>query len=273
MLLINIPQTLTTKPLPNPMTATSLRLPKSDHATLLKKHSWLEKYTVVLPRRITHDPSLATFVFAQEEAGTAVCISPNGVLLTCSHCVAETKDDLDWKKTHWLLFGKGSVVGARTVAWDNKRDLALLVITTTGSAVPYPYLTISSTPPVLKSQLICIGHPGSEDLETSTPGIQTNYDTLVLSTGHYHGLAEDQDAQDNSEIGALKHSCWTYWGHSGAPLVERRGPGRLVGVHSSWDDETGMRRGVGWEALTGFLEKFKRKVGQGEEGWVWWVGE
>jgi hypothetical protein len=27
----------------------------------------------------------------------------------------------------------------------------------------------------------------------------------------------------------------------------------LVGVHSSWDDETGMRRGVGIEAIREFL--------------------
>lgn len=49
------------------------------------------------------------------------------------------------------------------------------------------------------------------------------------------------------------HDCWTYWGHSGAPLLERR-TGQLVGLHSSWDEETGMRRGVGCEAIAGFLE-------------------
>lgn len=35
-------------------------------------------------------------------------------------------------------------------------------------------------------------------------------------------------------------------------MVER-GTGRLVGVHSSWDEESGMRRGVAWEAVRAFL--------------------
>lgn len=103
------------------------------------------------------------------------------------------------------------------------------------------------------------------------PGVQTNYDSLVLSSGNYRGLDPDQDPQDNSEIGALMHDCWTYWGHSGAPLVLRN-TGSLVGVHSSWDDETGMRRGVPWEALVSFLEKVESNArGKVPEGWIWYT--
>lgn len=86
------------------------------------------------------------------------------------------------------------------------------------------------------------------------------------------------------------HDCWTYWGHSGAPIVGRRsqggsrrgggerakrrgrrkakfergegegegrgeGGGMLMGLHSSWDDTTGMRRGVAWEAIRAFLHE------------------
>lgn len=39
----------------------------------------------------------------------------------------------------------------------------------------------------------------------------------------------------------VEHSCWTYWGHSGAPLFDERG--RVVGLHCAWDDRTGMRHG------------------------------
>ena len=35
------------------------------------------------------------------------------------------------------------------------------------------------------------------------------------------------------------HSCWTYWGHSGAPLFDQRGS--VCGLHSSWDDKNGAR--------------------------------
>ena len=107
------------------------------------------------------------------------------------------------------------------------------------------------------AKLVCIGHPGSEDLEASESGIKTGYDVLHVSTGAFRGLAEGQDVQDNSEIGALKHDCWTYWGHSGAPLVDRR-TGNLIGLHSSWDDETGMRRGVALEAIQAFMREHEK---------------
>lgn len=64
-------------------------------------------------------------------------------------------------------------------------------------------------------------------------------------------MANAQGVQDNSEIGALMHDCWTDWGHSGAPLVER-GSGSCTGMHSSWDDDTGMRRAVAWEVISAF---------------------
>ena len=218
----------------------------------------------------------ATLVFAQKEAGTAVCISPSGLLLTCSHCVAETPQERDQpqNKSKWLLFASGQVVRAKCIAWDPKRDLALLQVTAAQSErrltdpnglessengvgiefSPFPFVTIAEAPPPLRRALICIGHPGSEDLEASTPGVQTDYDALHVSTGLFRGYAPGQDLQDNSEIGALKHDCWTYWGHSGAPLVEQT-TGRLVGLHSSWDETTGIRRGVPLEAIRQFLQQ------------------
>ena len=270
MLLTNIPRTLVPCRLPARLTPSALKLPKADHATLLKKSAWLQRYQPILPRRVTHDPSCATYVFAQEEAGTAVCISPAGILLTCSHCVSEKREELDWGRVQWLLSGEGSLVGARCIAWDERRDLALLLVVTSNGIGPYAHLELSSTPPVKSTQLLCVGHPGSEDLETDVPGIQTNYDVLVVSQGSSHGLCRGQDPHDNSEIGALMHDCWTYWGHSGAPLVGRT-EGRLMGVHSSWDDETGMRRGVGWECVWAFLGEFEGRMGDvAPDGWVWW---
>lgn len=246
----------------------------------------------------------ATLVFAQESAGTAVCISPRGLLLTCAHCIAQDEDEFatlaakakGTKKGGgrrggggiYLLFASGQIVRAECVAWDPRRDLALLQIvaaqqplitpasTTTPAASPYlwsfPYLELSPTPPAPNAPLLCIGHPGSEDLEASLPNQKTHYPILFVSEGCFRGLYPGQDVQDNSEIGALRHDCWTYWGHSGAPLIEQRkratGKGRrevmdgggeqggkLVGLHSSWDEKTGMRRGVGWEAVRGFLDE------------------
>ncbi|KAF2873084.1 trypsin-like cysteine/serine peptidase domain-containing protein [Massariosphaeria phaeospora] len=214
----------------------------------------------------------ATLVFAQVEAGTAVCISSEGLLLTCSHCIAESDEALDMGKVWWLLFASGRIVQARTVKWDARRDLALLQImaaqpplpatahTTPTQQSPFPCVPLAPAPPPLRTPLLCIGHPGSEDLEIGRPGVETGYDVLHVSDGKFCGYAKGQDRQDNSEIGALKHDCWTYWGHSGGPLVARgrNGEGEewgLVALHSSWDEETGMRRGVGWEAISGFLRE------------------
>lgn len=220
----------------------------------------------------------ATLAFAQGEAGTAVCISPSGVLLTCSHCIAETEDELDREAQHWLLFASGQIVKAKCVAWDAIRDLALLQIVASQTAaessalrssIPraalvtpdlrFPTVSISHSPPSLNNSFACIGQPGPLDLETSDPDTPTNYDILHHSTGLYRGLAKGQDPQDNSEIGALKHDCWTYWGHSGAPLFTTETGEeqlKLAGLHSSWDDETGMRRGVPWAALWAFLDEW-----------------
>jgi hypothetical protein len=200
-----------------------------------------------------------------KKQGTAVCISKNGLLLTCSHCVAESEEELDMTRIWWLLCASGRIVQAKTVKWDGKRDLALLrivtaqphngAITAQGEHDPeFSFVQLADTAPRLRAPLFCIGHPGSEDLEIGRPGVATGYDILHISEGKFRGYAKDQDRHDNGEIGALMHDCWTYWGHSGAPLIDR-GNGRLIGLHSSWDDETGMRRGVGWECLSHVLDE------------------
>ncbi|KAK0665219.1 trypsin-like cysteine/serine peptidase domain-containing protein [Cercophora samala] len=240
------------------------RLPRDDHHLLLKKQDFLQKYAITIPRNLKRNAPhavSATLVFAQQEAGTAVCIHPSGLLLTCAHCVADDETELDLEKMHWLLFASGRAVSAKCLAWDSQRDLALLQVTAASAAVPgespdgvsFPSVTLAEESPRLGAGLVCIGHPGSEDLEASEAGVATGYDVLHLSSGSFCGYAEGQDLQDNSEIGALQHDCWTYWGHSGAPLLDSR-TGRLVGLHSSWDDETCMRRGIALEAIRMFLK-------------------
>ncbi|KAK7193911.1 hypothetical protein DPSP01_010129 [Paraphaeosphaeria sporulosa] len=251
-------------------------------ATLLNtKRAKLRASIPGLRRTFASSPQLvltldATLVFAQEEAGTAVCISASGLVLTCAHCVADDATTaLDSSNAHWLIFAAGTVARASCVAWDAKRDLALLQIThseplaplssstcpspsatstpSSSSKTPFPHATVAERVPRVGAPLYCIGHPGSEDLEASTPGTKTGYDVLHVSEGTYRGLAPGADPQDNSEIGGMMHDCWTYWGHSGAPVLDAQGGGGLVGLHSSWDEETGMRRGVPGEAVRGFL--------------------
>lgn len=270
---------ISVKTLPDKLSPVTTRLPRSSHLLLLQKQVLLRKHAVSLPRDFAPYAAAvaATLVFAQEEAGTAVCVSHRGLLLTCAHCVAETAAELDFSRTHWLLFASGRPVAARCVAWDPRRDLALLRVIAaqavqddqvpTGPSLcssdaspilgDFPAVRVAVTPPAAGARLVCVGHPGSEDLEAAVPGVRTGYDVLHASEGQFRGLAAGQEPEDNATIGALMHNCWTYWGHSGAPLLERR-TGTLVGLHSSWDDQTGMRRGVPLEAVRAFLSEHKR---------------
>ena len=271
--------------LPTTLTSTKTALSRKELATLNSKRQKLLSSPSQADNSITKlvkrsknlaAAARATLVFAQHEAGTAVCIAASGLVLTCAHCVAESPKEYAAAKPTWLVFSSGQVVRAECVAWDQKRDLALLRITAAdrlaehaeaSSIMLFPFAEIAKQTPLFApgdkqtTRLICIGHPGSEDLEAadSSQPILTDYDVLHVSRGYYHGLASDQDVQDNSEIGALQHDCWTYWGHSGAPLIDAKS-GEVVGLHSSWDDETGMRRGVAWEALHEFLEEWCEKI-------------
>ncbi|KAL9114616.1 MAG: hypothetical protein Q9227_001294 [Pyrenula ochraceoflavens] len=237
------------KPLPKILTSKITGLNKRSLSLLQSKQ-----------RRLRSSPledtvTAGTLVFAQEEAGTAVCISKQGMLLTCSHCVVEDPSEAAPAigVCAWLIFASGIVVRAECIAFDSRRDLALLQIVASQSPGPFPFVPEAIAEPKVRTSLICVGHPGSEDLEIGRPGVKTGYDVLNVSKGLFLGYA-DQDLQDNSEIGALKHNCWTYWGHSGAPLIERR-IGKLVGLHSSWDETTCMRRGVPLAAIKDFLQE------------------
>jgi hypothetical protein len=267
-------QTDQVEDLPSVLTRAITKLDPADHRTLQKKQSLLRESEVYIPTGLGRHSSAvaATLVFAQEEAGTAVCVSSSGRLLTCSHCVAESAADFDASREHWLLFASGRAVKAVCKAWDPLRDLALLQIVAAqceqgpgrgGGHAPkpatgFPFVGVAASPPSPGSRLFCVGHPGSEDLEESRPGVKTHYDVLHVSEGAFRGYAPRRrgDLQDNSVIGALKHDCWTYWGHSGAPLLHRS-TGEMVGMHSSWDDVTGMRRGIPLEAVEIFLGSYR----------------
>ncbi|KAK4446414.1 trypsin-like cysteine/serine peptidase domain-containing protein [Podospora aff. communis PSN243] len=236
----------------SPLPGTLPNLTRKDRTLLLHK----QRLLLASPLPPSKAPLQAALVFAQAEAGTAVSIHPSGLLLTCAHCIAETSSELDLAKTHYLLFASGTVVAAKCIDWDGKRDLALLRITAAqrGAAGElFPSMEIAEEAPKVGTKLLCVGHPVSEDLECEKEGVATGYDVLHVSKGAFRGYADGQDLHDNEDIGALMHDCWTYWGHSGAPLVEVK-TGKLIGVHSSWDDETGMRRGVGIEAIREFVK-------------------
>lgn len=216
----------------------------------------------------------ACIIFAQETAGSAVFIHADGWILTCAHCIAE--NTADWnlvkEKLHWLLLSSGLAVQAKCLAWDDQRDLALLKVVAmeaNGSvqcppggcgAVRFPFAVLASEMPPTSAPLLCIGQPSSYDLETASQRTRTNYSVLEASVGTFRGLVPDLNPQDNRELGAMMHNAWTYWGHSGAPLLLLAN-GTLIGIHSSWDEDnvdptlqSGMRHGVPLVAIRKFLD-------------------
>ncbi|OJJ57379.1 hypothetical protein ASPSYDRAFT_90671 [Aspergillus sydowii CBS 593.65] len=210
----------------------------------------------------------ATYIFAQEEAGTAVCVDRSGWILTCSHCFGESEREWRGNRYKWLLDYAGKAVQVECCFWDGRRDLALARVvrveadeTGLGMFVSIP-LQSSTSISAYDGNIMCIGQPGADDLESETPQA-TDYDLIEISEGRLRGLVPHADPHDNSEIGSLKHNAWTYWGHSGAPLVCAR-TGGLLGLHSSWDDTTAMRHGIPLVAIRAFLTLHLELSGVGE---------
>ena len=243
-------------------------LSKSDLRILRKKQARLRETHLSIAKAFeAQSPPLqnalySTLIFVQYEAGTAVCIDPAGWLLTCAHVFGE--DDAEIRANmpgiRWLLFYDGLTVQTECRAYDTHRDLALLkIVALEVNAMmhtnlnSFAHIPLTTSTRVLRVPILCTGQPGADDLESETAQ-KTTYNLFEVSEGMLRGLVRGTDPQNNLEIGALKHDAWTYWGHSGAPLV-KRDDGSLVGLHSSWDDRTRMRHGIPLVALKEFLRQ------------------
>lgn len=182
-------------------------------------------------------------------------------MLTCAHCFGDTVGEYtSADKRRWLLYYTGLAIQVECRAWDPILDLALLKVIAiessegkSGDVPTFNSIYLSSEAPTIRTLLICIGQPGRDDLESSTAR-KTKYNLVEVSEGTFRGMVKGANPQDNSMIGSLMHDAWTYWGHSGAPLL-KKDDGTLIGLHSSWDDETTMRHGVPLVAIREFLQE------------------
>lgn len=197
----------------------------------------------------------SSFAFAQMECGSAVCVSPKGLILTNLHCIEECKSKEDASgligSTRLIVANDGVIHLCEVINIDFRKDLSLLksvaffdkdkekfIKFTRGQT--FNFSSISSK---LNdgTKIICIGHPALK-----------GYGMLHLSKGKFLGIHDESDIQNNSEIGQLKHTAWTYWGHSGGGIFNY--DGEIVGLHSSWNEKTGIRHGCHLKCIMSFLK-------------------
>ena len=167
----------------------------------------------------------------------------------------EEKDDPSFAsfrvgRVREVITARGDVRGAECVAADETRDLAILRLL---DSVPAG-LTATRVAPRggdgVGVRVIAVGNPHDRDLEApagSAPRA-TGFAPFYVSVGEVVDVAKTPTRRG---LGRLKHACWTYWGHSGCPIVDERG--ELVGVHTSWDDRDAARHGACLEDARGFL--------------------
>jgi hypothetical protein len=213
----------------------------------------------------------------QPAAGTAVLLSPR-LALTCAHCVSaegdapESADSEDSEasasegaaptrvgRLKLLLTFSGAVLAARCVAVDEGADLALLRVEAAGGG-PLP----EAFPRVLRAcerspwgaRVVCNGNPSEFNGEAARE-TRIRFAPPVFHTSGGRLVGATASAQRG--LGGSEHTCWTYWGHSGAPLLDAEG--RVVGLHNSWDPGTGTRHAVTGEAVGAFVASFLGRGG------------
>eukprot|EP00466_Bigelowiella_natans_P003695 jgi/Bigna1/146728/aug1.120_g21436 len=174
--------------------------------------------------------------FVQPEGGTGIHLG-NGKILTCAHVVSVDKDDegqdplngsqrIGRKKL--VMFPSGKILAAECVfameTEDGQFDCATLELQNPAKEI-YPstselenketYKDLSA-----KHRCFCVGNPSNIDLESAESG--------------------------NNDFEPRVTEC-----HSGAPIFSDSG--KIIGLHSSWDPDTGARLCVELECIREFL--------------------
>ena len=186
--------------------------------------------------------------------GSGFCISPDGKILTNSHCVFDRDDPaLNGSQTITVIFPTGLFYECKVLYFEEDLDCALLQIVNT-ERKDFPYLEIAEKLAPEGSEVYCIGQPGYEDLEVkSKKKVETGYNSFEISKGTVQGyLRNDTYLCKRTELGPMKHDCWTYWGHSGSPIFDLSG--KVVGIHNTWNYKNAMRHGLSTNSIRKFLE-------------------
>jgi hypothetical protein len=206
-----------------------------------------------------------------DEFGSAVCINEKGFILTCAHAAAPIDNSLTITNHFYYIFANGEQVIAETIGLDEDLDLALLRVIEVKingrfkkleefKNKKFPYAKLKQNANLIKNpdkdeNVFCIGNPCFAEFENGCGNAynKNEYKPFWLSKGKIKGYMKDE-VYGKFDLGPMIHTCWTYWGHSGAPIFNYNS--ELVGMHNSWNDKNANRHGISLIGIYQFLSKF-----------------
>ena len=189
----------------------------------------------------------------------------NGLVLTCAHCVTHDDNDDDDDSEDKLgcvlelVTAHGRQVGAVCTKFDNDVDLALLQICPRFQPdLALTSLSLASRGSDLDGlRIFALGNPCDIDLETDLDAPRSNgFFPFNVSEGRLESKISSKKSKMDG-LGRQIHSAWTYWGHSGCPLIglHEMEP-YIFGIHNSWDERNGNRHGIPLDEITVFVNDY-----------------
>jgi hypothetical protein len=183
--------------------------------------------------------------------GSGINIASHGLILTAGHVAKAKGQKME------LSFPEGQEFQGECIAYSAHFDLALIQIT---SPLParLPYAPLAKESPSTKTWVACIGQPGSYGEGSYHP----DHTPFYVSVGHLLRFDEPLLGPQigNGHYGKCLHNAWTYWGHSGSPLLNASG--EIVAIHNSWNGQKGERHAVPHQAILAFLKEAQVRLPQ-----------
>ncbi len=174
-----------------------------------------------------------------QSLGSGVIVHPEGILVSSSHVVAQS-DEIT------VVLNDKREYPARIVSLDKETDLAILMMDTKGTKLPYLPLARSTSLEV-GDLVLAIGNPFGVG-QTVTSGIVS---ALARGVGELSKKIPKSQAfiQTDAAINP---------GNSGGALVDMQG--RLVGINAAIFSQSGGSHGIGFavpsEVLSQMLKQF-----------------